>query len=116
MDAPIAANMSRILCVGLDDGLCEQLTMKLEPQGYRITSVSTFSDALHRINAERFDQYILAGSLPDGTCLNLCKLIRKTDGHTPIIFYSKNHTPAQVKRALQMGANAYFSKVEDLGF
>ena len=116
MEASFAGQISRILCVGSEDGVCEQLAMKLEHLGYLIIPVSTFTGALSKINAEKFDQYILAGNLPDGTCLNLCKLIRKTDSDTSIIFYSKYHSPAIVKKALQMGANAYFNKIEDLGF
>ena len=86
MNTPVADHISRILCVGLDDDLCQRLKVKLEPSGFLITTVPTFAEALNKINAETFDQYLLAGSLPDGTCLNLCKLIRQTDHYTPIIF------------------------------
>jgi len=116
MNAPVAGRLSRILCVGIDDDLCAQLTIKLEPLGYLIISVSTFAEALQKIHTGSFDQYIFTDNFPDGTGLNLCKLIRQTDGETPIIFYSKDHSPANVKRALQMGANAYFNNFEDLKF
>ncbi len=116
MGTPNLFPPSRILCVGIDDNLCSRLNLKLKDLGYQITSVATFADALHKINTETFDQYILAGILSDGSCLNLCKLIRQTDSETPIIFYSRNHSPEVVKKALQVGANAYFNKFDDLEF
>ncbi len=116
MNTPEANRLSPILCVGLDDDLCKQLRLKLETLNYLLIPVSTFAEALTKIHLENFDIYIFAEPLPDGTCLNLCKLIRQTDGDTPIIFYAKNHSPAMVKKALRWGANAFFNKIEDLDF
>jgi DNA-binding response OmpR family regulator len=116
MSTPNTGRLSRILCVGLRDDLCTQLRIKLEDLSYLIISVSTFAAALQKIDSEPFDHYIFAENLPDGTCLNLCKLIRQTDPHTPIIFYSEKHSPVIVKKALQVGANAYFNKLDDLKF
>jgi DNA-binding response OmpR family regulator len=116
MDTPAGKPHSRILCVGLADDLCQRLKVKLEPQGFHIIATLTFAEALNKINSESFDQCIFAEQLPDGTSLNLCKLIRQTDSRTPIIFYSPNPSPTVIRKALQIGANAFFSKIEDWNF
>jgi two-component system, NarL family, response regulator DevR len=48
--------------------------------------------------------------LPDGTGVELCRLIREFDPHNPILFYSAAGYARDIEDALSAGAQAYLVK------
>lgn len=91
------------------------MTLMLEREGFRVTSVENASDCLKLAGSdERFDLYLLNHTFPDASGVSLCKLIRELDAHTPILFYSSRALPQEKEAALQAGAQDYLTKPNDL--
>ena len=75
-----------ILCV--DDDLDACAVLKLSHPEIRFTFAHTFASGLESIRGGVFDLYVLDSWLPDGSGLDLCREIRRTDSSTPVIFLS----------------------------
>lgn len=112
MNLPVA----RILCVEDDKDWCELLELMFEQTGenHQITTVSTVREALILIENISFDLYILDYVLPDGTGIEICREIRKTDPITPIMFYSAMARKIDIQAANEAGANEYLVKPDDI--
>jgi len=89
----------------------ELLALNLEE--YRIVRARNFAEGLRFASKKYFDLYILDNWLPDGTGIELCRLIRKFDPHTPILFCSAVANERDIKDGLSAGAQAYFVKPFD---
>ena len=74
----------------------------------RVSMLGNASGALTSINKSAFDAYVLDYWLPDWTGIGLCREIRKSDPHVPILFYSSAESPYE-RRALRAGAHAYIT-------
>jgi CheY-like chemotaxis protein len=72
------------------------------------------SEALELIACEPFDLYIMDYRLPEMTGVELCRVIRKTDKKTPIMFFTGMALEKDRREALAAGANAYLVKPNDL--
>ena len=70
----------------------------------------TISDASKNIADEDFDLYMLDNWLPDGSGIELCKEIRSTKPHAPIIFTSAVGMTQDVEKAMAAGADRYILK------
>src|SRR5215510_2634465 len=57
-----------------------------------------------------FDLYILDNWLPDGSGIGLCRLIRRFDPHTPILFCSAAANTRDIREAMRAGAQEYLVK------
>jgi DNA-binding response OmpR family regulator len=79
-------------------------------------AVATAAQALSLIQTERFDLYLLDAWLSDLDGFELCRRMRAFNPHTPILFFSGAAYPADKRRGMEAGANAYLVKpdVEDL--
>jgi DNA-binding response OmpR family regulator len=106
----------RLLCVDSDKALCKQLARKFKRLGYHITWAPIFAEALFQTLTVTYNHYLLIGTLPDSDCLELCKEIRQVDKTTPIIFFTTKETPEIMKQSRRMGANTFFTKLDDLDF
>lgn len=74
---------------------------------YRTVFVSHALDAMRNLNAQVFDAYILDYWIGDWSGAQLCRHIRRSDPHGPIIFYTATGTEDQRKRAMRAGAQAF---------
>jgi CheY-like chemotaxis protein len=88
--------------------ICEMLKIA----GYQAVTAQNMKEGLRLAKSENFDLYLLDYNLPDGTGLELCKLIRAFDSHTPILFYSSATEPQVRQAALAAGAQGYIGKME----
>ena len=73
-----------ILCVEDHPDTCELIAAVLHE--YKVISAAGVLDAVKMLAADSFDVVLLDYHLPDGTGVELCKLIRASDQKTPIVF------------------------------
>lgn len=78
-------------------------------EDYEIVGASNIREALDRATKETFDLYLIDHTLPDGTGIELCLLIKNFDRDTPILFVTgtSNMNEAQ---ALKIGAQGLLIK------
>ena len=106
----------RILYVDDDRDACELigLMLSLEVPGCEVTAVSTVPKALAIIKNEPLALFILDYVLPEMTGVEMCRLIRRTDAQTPILFYSAMARAVDREAAMTAGATEYLIKPDDL--
>src|SRR5262245_18707769 len=98
-----SAERKRILYVEDDEDQFELVSLTLT--GYRLIWARDFAEGLRLARQRYFDLYILDNWLPDGTGVELCRLIREFDPHTPVIFLSAAAYEHDVREALVAGAH-----------
>ena len=103
-DSTSAAIAKRaILCV--QPNVDSHPTLELALSKYRVVMTSCALDAVRQHNAGHFDAYVLDYWLPDWSGVGLCRQIRQTEAHAPILFFSAADRDEQKRRALRAGAN-----------
>jgi DNA-binding response OmpR family regulator len=101
---------SRILLVEDHEDTCDLVAFALMDSNYLVDTASTIEAALKLTQIENYNLLIFDSKLPDGSGLELCKLVRKFDQLTPIVFYSGLAYEEDRIRALDAGAQAYLVK------
>ena len=102
----------RVLCVDDDEDSREMLTELLKLALIEAKTVGTAVQALSSIQTERFDLYVLDAWLPEIDGFELCRRMRDSDRHTPILFFSGAAQETDRKKGIDAGANAYVVKPE----
>lgn len=102
----------RILCVEDNPDISGYICEMMKLTGYETAVAQNLIEGLRLARSERFDLYLLDYNLPDGTGLELCKLIRALDTNTPILFYSSITEPDIRQAAMAAGAQGFISKME----
>lgn len=102
----------RILCVEDNPDISGYICEMLKIAGYQAVVAENLIEGLDLARRQHFDLILLDYNLPDGTGLELCKLIRAIDAHTPILFYSNVTEPAIRQAALDAGAQSFIGKME----
>jgi two-component system alkaline phosphatase synthesis response regulator PhoP len=109
----ISSNKS-ILCIDEKNAcqLYETLFSRIN-QDVNVTFTTSQQEAINFIKSWSFDLYILEPYLSEIEFTELCRMIRKKDPQTPILFYSG--ISRKVDRALAMaaGATAFLVKAND---
>jgi CheY-like chemotaxis protein len=98
----------RILLVEDHEDEWEMVALKLRE--YKLTFARDFDEGLRFAKQRRFELYILDNWLPDGSGVELCRVIRVFDPITPILFYSAVTDDRDMKEALRSGAQSYLVK------
>jgi len=98
----------RILMVEDHEDAWEIAALSLEE--YTLIYARNFDEGLRLARRGYFDLYILDNWLPDGNGIELCRVIREFDPHTPILFYTACAYPHDLQAAFRAGAQAYLSK------
>jgi len=103
---------SQILCV--DDCLdtCDLLFTAL-PQ-VKFVFAHTFAAGRDLAKFGQFDLFLLDNWLPDGSGIELCRVIRSSDANTAIVFLSAAAYSQDHDEAMAAGATAYFDKPVDV--
>lgn len=96
---------------GEDNGdSCEMLKVMLGQFQIDVECATTLGEALTRAGSERFDLYLLDTALPDGSGVSLCRTLRAVDPTVPVLFYSGNAHPEEIKLGIAAGAVGYIVK------
>jgi DNA-binding response OmpR family regulator len=77
---------------------------------YTLIFASDFDEGLRLARRGYFDLYILDNWLPDGNGVEMCRVIRRFDPHTPILFYSACAYGRDLEAAFSAGAQEYLVK------
>lgn len=103
-------NTPRVLYIEDHEDTRELVTLVLEQKCYEVVTGSTIESGVALAGSQKFDLYMLDSWLPDGSGLELCRLIREFDQATPILFYSAAAYEIDREHALNSGAQAYLVK------
>jgi len=103
-------NSPRVLYVEDHEDTRELVTLVLEQKSFQVVTGSTIKSGLALAFSQEFDLYLLDSWLPDGSGLELCRLIREFDTATPILFYSAAAYEIDRAEAIKSGAQAYLIK------
>jgi CheY-like chemotaxis protein len=107
--------VKRILYVDDEEETRDMLCGLLGLVNCEVSTAGTMAEALEMIAGGRFDLYLLDNWLPGGSGAELCRRIRESDPHTPVVFYSGASLDSEREEALAAGAQAYLVKPGDLG-
>jgi DNA-binding response OmpR family regulator len=94
-----------ILCVQPDKDLGRSLNQALA--AYRTVIAPTSLEAVRHLHSGVFDAYVLDYRLPQSSGIHLCRHIRRSDAHGPILFYTAAGSEDQRDRAFKAGASGY---------
>jgi two-component system OmpR family response regulator len=101
-----------LLVVDDDPRLCRLLARILSADGFEITTASSGTEMLQRLETTRFDLLLLDRMLPDGDSLLLAQRLR--DKSTmPIIMLTGKSDPLDRVLGLEVGADDYITKPFD---
>lgn len=103
-------NTPRVLYVEDHEDTRELVTLVLEQKCYEVVTGSTIQSGVALARSQHFDLYLLDSWLPDGSGLELCRMIRDFDKATPILFYSAAAYEIDRVEAIKSGAQAYLIK------
>ena len=103
-------NTPRVLYIEDHEDTRELVTLVLEQKSIEVVTGSTIKNGVALAGSQDFDLYLLDSWLPDGSGLELCRLIREFDQATPIVFYSAAAYEMDRAEALKSGAQAYLVK------
>ena len=102
-----------ILCVDDDKDNLDLIKFVFEQKGFEVVACDSLEDCLLQVRQNRFDAIILDNRFDDKTSLEICREIRHYKPHTPIVFFSGEARPSEIKKALEAGGNAYLVKPND---
>ncbi|WP_129714771.1 response regulator transcription factor [Pedobacter sp. SYP-B3415] len=100
--------MNSILLLEDDLKLASELTLFLEGEGFRCTTIHTGTDVLG--HPEKFDLYILDINVPVLDGMEVCRQIRKRNQHSAILMLTAYSTMAYKLQSFDAGADDYLIK------
>ncbi len=101
--------MQTILLVEDDQRIVENLTEYLEGEGFQVRSAAGQTQALERLEGERFDLVLLDISLSDGNGFAVCSAV-KALYQLPVIFLTASGDEYSTVTGFEVGADDYISK------
>lgn len=103
--------MNRILLVEDDETLGNGIKKYLERKDFEVVLKTNYEDALE-VLYDRWNLAILDQNLPDGSGIDLCRMIRE-NGTRAIIFLTANDTKNDIIKGFENGCDDYISKPFD---
>src|SRR5215467_14952473 len=104
------SNRARKRILFVEDEEDERELAALTLAEYTLNCARDSHEGLRLAQQRYFDLYILDNWLPDLSGVELCRIIRKFDPHTPVMFYSACAYPRDLQAAYSAGAQAYLVK------
>jgi two-component system response regulator MprA len=100
----------RLLIVDDDPELRGFLRTELEVEGYGCSEAATGQQALGLIRAESWDLLLLDWTLPDFSGVEICRRLRASNDHTPVLMLTARDDVRERVEALDAGADDYLTK------
>ena len=114
---PELVSNARILLVEDEEIIREMITIALQKEGYRVTSVASGDEAVgilqslgSRKTEPTFDLIILDLMLPQVGGLDICRLLRYQNNFVPVLITSAKVTESDRVIGLDAGADDYLTK------
>ena len=92
-----------------DEDLAEGIRLSLNSENLKFVLCSTIAEAKNRLRQEAFDLLILDINLPDGSGLDFCREIRRSD-RVPIALLTAKDMELDIVKGLEYGADDYITK------
>lgn len=105
-----AMDNKTVLIIEDDADIIELLTIHLNDLGCKIVSATNGQKGLTIAKEERFDLVILDIMLPGLNGMEICRKIRQTDRHTPILMLTAKSEEIDKVMGLETGADDYLTK------
>lgn len=106
-------NMDKILVIDDDHNILKVIKMRLESQGYAITTITNANDAINRVQKENFDLALVDLKLNGMDGIDLMKNIHQINQAMPILILTAYGTIKNAVRAMKEGAYNYLTKPFD---
>jgi DNA-binding response OmpR family regulator len=100
----------RILYVDDHEDTSFMLTHLLAQSDYEVVTTDSMAAALKLIKEQEFNLYVLDKRLPDGSGLDLCRMLNDATPDVPVIFYTGDAYAMHREEGLCAGAEAYVAK------
>lgn len=104
------SNAPRILVVDDHQDTLDLFAIALSQEDYEVVTASSVDGALQETKNQQFHLVILDSRVGDGSGVDLCRSIRKSDQMTPIVFCSGLAAEKNRQEALDAGAQDYLIK------
>lgn len=101
-----------VLCIEDDEDTCTLMRFVFEQEGFQVETCS-IEDCLKVVEKQAFSAIILDNYFGELNGVDICREIRRIHSTTPVIFFSGEVRPAEKRKALAAGANAYLIKPDD---
>ncbi len=103
----------RLLLVEDDESLAAVLDRGLREDGYAVDRAGTVLDATHLLEMNDYDVAVLDIGLPDGDGVELCRTIRSSSVHLPVLMLTARDGLSDKVAGLDAGADDYLTKPFD---
>jgi CheY-like chemotaxis protein len=104
----------RVLLVEDHHDIRATISSALVQSGFQVTGVESHAAAIHQIEVNSFDAFLLNRVCPDGIGLSLCRQLGEAYPQTPIVMYSTTALPITQEQRLQAGASAYLTEAGNI--
>ena len=100
----------RLLIVDGDAAFRRELRAECEQFGYQVIEAESAADGLREFEERSPNLVLLDAVLPDGSGLDVCRSIRRSDPKVPILMVSARGEEIDVVVGLEIGADDYVIK------
>ncbi len=100
----------RILYVDDLEDSGEMFKLLLSGSDYEVLTAHSVDQAIQQARSHEFDLYVLDKRLPDGSGMELCRILNELSPGVPCIFYTGDAYEIQRQEAMAAGADAYIPK------
>jgi two-component system, NtrC family, nitrogen regulation response regulator NtrX len=102
--------LKRVLIVDDEENIGRSLRMILEREGYGVSVCKSVAEFRRHPDSQRADAYLLDMKLPDGSGIDLLKVVRQSGTAAPAVMISGHGTIADAVEATRAGAFDFLEK------
>jgi len=93
-----------------DDDFCFLLSLILNREGFEVIESKTITEAIHLVNKEHYDLFLVSDEFPDGKGVDFVRQARSLNSDIPIVLISGWASSEYIEEGLEAGASAYLIK------
>jgi len=103
----------QVLLIDDDQRLARMLTAWLKGRGVQLTARHTAAQGTSALRTGRYDLLLLDLMLPDADGLDVCREVRRSHPHLPVLMLTARGDPTDRVIGLEVGADDYLGKPFD---